>query len=509
MKHYKILYQLARALQSEHRFEDLPAFLLKRAVRHVEARRGFIVVSEEGDFREKSHIGYSEDGPDSEQRRFSRSLVRKALREGKMIQSQNLAGDARFAAAESARALGGIPVLAAPLRWQGAVYAVIYLEKGDQDPPFDEDQQLFLSELADLAGQALHNALELRRLERLRLQHDDFFTRYDFEGLVGRHPAMIALFELIAQVADSDATLLVRGETGTGKELVARSLYKNSGRRHKPFVTLHCGALPETLFEAELFGHEKGAFTGADRHRAGRIAEAAGGTLFIDEVAEMPIAVQAKLLRFFQSGEVQRIGADQVETVDVRIIAATHQDLEDLVERGSFRRDLYYRLNVVQLELPPLRKRKSDIPFLIDAFLDRYWKKPVKPSLSHAALTALTSYDYPGNVRELAHLIERACLLTRDARIDLDALPEPIRRAGEVVRTGEEPILFPELTNDALKSMRDRAGKAAVNRVEIAFLEKLMARFGDDVAAAAEHAGMQKTYLYKLLARHDLRKPSR
>src|SRR5262249_33633966 len=231
-------------------------------------------------------------------------------------------------------------------------------------------------------------------------------------GIVTRDPHMLELLRVVAQVADSEATVLVRGETGTGKELIARALHVNSGRRRRPFVILHCSALPASLLESELFGHIRGAFTGAERDRAGRIAQADGGTLFLDEVGEIPAEAQAKLLRFLQFGEIMRVGSDKVEKVDVRVVAATHQDLDAMIRERRFRQDLYFRLKVVELTVPPLRERPGDILLLADAFLQKKWRRPnERPRLTARAEKALVAHAWPGNVRELEGLIERACLL--------------------------------------------------------------------------------------------------
>jgi transcriptional regulator with GAF, ATPase, and Fis domain len=385
------------------------------------------------------------------------------------------------------------------LQYRDHIYAVIYLEKDSDCGSFSDLEREFLHQFAEMAGLSLHIALERKAFKDLSSgESPALFNQFDFGGIVGRHPNMLSLLELVGQVADSDAGVLIHGETGTGKELIARAVYRNSPRRDKPFVTIHCGALPENLFESELFGHRKGAFTGAMRDRAGRIAQAAGGTLFIDEVAEIPLAVQAKLLRFFQFGEFQRVGSDRAEQVDLRIISATHRDIPTMIKEGTFREDLYYRLKVVELKIPPLRERRSDIPLLAASFLKKYWKREGEPHLTEAAMHALGGYHFPGNVRELDHLIERVCLLTKSAEIDLGELPE------EVV-AGEAAAMPATLTNEWLKDARFQASRQAADEVEKRFLKTLLQHHDGNIAAAAEAAGMQKTYLYKLLNRHDLR----
>ncbi len=323
-----------------------------------------------------------------------------------------------------------------------------------------------------------------------------------FDDIVGSHPKLLACLETVRQVAGTNATVLIRGETGTGKELIARALYQHSSRCRRPFATIHCSALPESLLEAELFGHKKGAFTGAHADRAGRIAQANGGTLFIDEVGELPPQTQAKLLRFFQFGEIQRVGSDRVEKVDVRVVAATHRNLEDMIEQGGFREDLYYRLKVVEIELPPLRERRADIPLLAKCFLEKYWQGEGEPVLLRETLMILEDYAYPGNVRELAHLVERACLLARTSELTPNLLPAEVLES--FGRSGERHAAFPALTNEVLKEARQRACKQASDEVERLFLERLLDRH-EDVAAASRCSGIQRTYLHKLLTKHSLR----
>ncbi len=243
--------------------------------------------------------------------------------------------------------------------------------------------------------------------------------------VIGDSPAMKELLSLVRRMARTPWTVLVRGETGTGKELVGRLLHSLSPRQAAPFVELNCAAVPENLFESELFGHEKGAFTGADSRRKGRFELAQNGTLFLDEVGELPLNLQAKLLRALQENRISRVGSEQDIEVDVRVVAATNRDLKKMVAEGKGREDLFYRLNVLELEIPPLRQRKEDIPALVDFFLQKYAFEPV--TISRAALDALVKYSFPGNIRELEHLIQRVVALTRSTKIMPSDLPREIR----------------------------------------------------------------------------------
>ena len=508
MAEYKALFHILKSLQIDENRDGLPQRLLDQVIEFTGAQKGFIVVQEHGSFHEKYQVRFDRNRLSALKRKFSRSLVREAIRSREIVFSHDLSEDRRFADATSVAEFGRSSILVAPLGFKNDVLAVVYLEREPLAGPFDQNANYFMKEFVEIAGFALHKALKIENLEQFKRLHErDFLARYNFEGIITRHPKMIRLLEAVAQVAQSDATVLIRGETGTGKELIAKALYLNSKRAHRPFATLHCGALPESLFESELFGHKRGAFTGASSDRIGRISQASEGTLFIDEVAEIPLPSQAKLLRFFQFGEFQRIGSDHVEHVDVRIVAATHRNLEEMIEQGAYRQDLYYRLNVLELEIPPLRERLSDIPLLTAFFLKQYWpKKDEVPELSTEAAEALEQYQYPGNVRELAHVLERACVLAREPVIGLDLLPKAIKenyRKSKLSLNGmEENIHFSTYSNQELKAARDAAGKIAVEKVELAYLQGLLAMHDGQVAKAAKAAGMQRTYLYRLIAKY-------
>jgi DNA-binding NtrC family response regulator len=266
--------------------------------------------------------------------------------------------------------------------------------------------------------------VQLARRERQWVQQ----LRYESPRyrLVGSSPAIRRVVQLIEKVAPTDSTVLVRGASGTGKELVARALHSNSPRGDRPLVTINCAALQETLLESELFGHEKGAFTGAVQAKTGLFEVAEGGTLFIDEIAEMAPGLQAKLLRVLEDGHYRRVGATQEVQADVRVVAATNKALEDEIKAGRFREDLYYRLNVVAIELPPLRERPGDIPELVEHFLTTRQLGPTRFAVQAEALEALVRYDWPGNVRELANVLERAQILAENHIITLDDLPETL-----------------------------------------------------------------------------------
>lgn len=276
----------------------------------------------------------------------------------------------------------------------------------------------------------LARALEHKQLvSENRLLREQLAERFKFEQIISVSEAMEVALNIAGRAASSKATVLITGESGTGKELIARAIHQASPRKNAPFVAVNCAALADNLLESELFGHEKGAFTGADRLRKGRFELAEKGTLFIDEVGEMPLTTQVKLLRVLQEQTFERVGGAESITVDIRIVAATNRNLEEMIEAGRFRDDLYYRLNVVRIHIPPLRQRKADIPLLVDYFLKKYATENQKNivSVSREAMDHLMKYEYPGNVRELENIIEQAVVLSRNPIISVHDLPLTVR----------------------------------------------------------------------------------
>jgi DNA-binding NtrC family response regulator len=356
--------------------------------------------------------------------------------------------------------------------------AVDYLPK-----PFDNDE-------VRVVVRRVIETVQLKRDHRRLLEQVQ--GDFGFEQIVGRSPSMRRVFEVIAKVADADVTVLIRGESGTGKELVANALHYRSPRRGKPMIKMNCAALSRELVESELFGHERGAFTGAIARREGKFEAAHGGTLFLDEVGDMPLETQAKLLRALQEREFERVGGNQTLKVDVRVIAATNQDLEVAVRSGKFREDLYYRLRVVELVIPPLAERREDIPLLIDHFLrdaaERF-NRPPKPFTS-AALRACVERDWKGNVRELRSAVEQALLLSSGAEIDV----------ADLFQTPAAPVSAVAASAAAADTLSFRDAKAAVvESFERDFLLNALRRHGGNISKAAEEIGMYRQNLQQKL----------
>jgi DNA-binding NtrC family response regulator len=343
---------------------------------------------------------------------------------------------------------------------------------------------------------AVRRAVERRRLvERNRALERQIAVSDRFKGIVGTTPAMRELFGLVESVAPTDATVLLLGESGTGKEMLARAIHERSARAGGPFVPINCSALTDTLLESELFGHVRGAFTGASTSRIGVFEEASRGTLFLDEIGDISAAMQVRLLRALQEGEIKPVGSTEIRKVDVRVVAATNRDLEAAARAGNFRQDLYYRLNVVPLELPPLRQRPEDIPLLVHHFLLRYAAKFGKPvsRLAPEALEALQSYQWPGNVRELENVVQRAVVLASGDVVTPALLPTSVRQD----RAGAEPVRRFDLPFAQAK-------QAAVEEFERQYLEEALRRSGGRIAEAARLSGLDKSNFRRLVRRHHL-----
>src|SRR5438270_7024063 len=314
------------------------------------------------------------------------------------------------------------------------------------------------------------------------------------QPIVGQSPSLRATLDIIRQAAPSSATVLRLGESGTGKELFARALHEHSPRAGGPFVPINCAAIPETILESELFGYERGAFTGAVQRKEGRIERAQGGTLFLDEVGELSPAVQVKLLRFLQEGEIERLGGAAAIKVDCRVVAATNRDLGARVKDGGFREDLFYRLNVIQVVLPPLRDRVEDVPLLADHFVARYAAKNAKPvrALTATALEALEAYPWPGNVRELENAIERAVVLAQGAELDVDALPDAVQNAA---RAGPRPAIPAALEGRTLTI----ALGTPMDEIELRVIRETLRHTKGDKNLAAQLLGIAARTIYRKL----------
>jgi len=509
------LLSLSRQLNSELRLEPLLDQVIDAAVELTRAERAMLVLAggdsglEVVTARNASQRMASLDRAGAG---LSRAIIDRAVHHGEVVVTAHAESDERFDTSASVAAMGLRSVLAVPLRAKREVLGALYLDHRFRRDAFDDGAVATVRELADIAGVAIGNARlldEKRRREdeiaalnaRLRQEVestrgalDDALAklatenerrlRHDYDTIIGRSPAMLELLQLVDRATDTDLPVVIYGESGTGKELVARALHGNGARHAGAFVAVNCGALPEPLLESELFGHARGAFTGAARDRRGLFEVADGGTLFLDELADTSLAMQAKLLRVLQEGELRRVGDDRVRTVNVRVVAASNRPLEALVKSGRFREDLYYRLNVVSVRMPPLRERLDDLPDLCEHVLAR--TQP-RVALSPEALDVLQRYGWPGNVRELENELARAAALCAGVITPTD-LSERLRNA--------PPLQASPSSQLALRPQ--------VESLERTLLTRALEATGGNQSQAAKLLGLSRYGLQKKLKRYGM-----
>jgi len=389
---------------------------------------------------------------------ISRTVIRLVQEEQSAFLSNDILQDPKLALPNSLMEQKITSLIAVPLIWLNRLQGVLYMDTGDSGVVFDEDHLQLSSGIAAIGAAAFDG---LQRLESLQRDHEQLIQELKItHSMIGESRSMETVYGMIEKVALSDATILITGETGTGKELTARAIHLNSSRSNKLFVAINCANLSDTLLESELFGYEKGAFTGAHALKKGKLESADGGTLFLDEISELSVSLQARLLRVLQEREFERLGGLRPIRVDIRIISATNQDLDSAVASGRFRQDLYFRMNVVQILMPPLRERREDIPLLASYFVGKYAKKCGRKiiGLSQEALQGLMDYDWPGNVRELENAIERAAVLGTEETILLEDLPETVLESGS---PHQSVIQYQELLRETKRKMIDQALKQA------------------------------------------------
>jgi Nif-specific regulatory protein len=483
--------------------------LLEHIVEATGAERGFVLAylpeSTEADILAARN--FRTTNLSLEEYDFSRTLLGEVFRRGESLLVEDAQGELPFAAEASVRRLELKSVLAVPLAQGGRTVGALYLENNSAPCAFGDEERRLLEQVARFAVFYLRHA-RLLPAAFSRESRVFFDASKATEGLVGEDPKIVALHELVSRVADSHATVLVEGESGTGKELVARALHYQSARRARPFVAINCAAIPENLLESELFGHEKGSFTGATERRIGLVEQASGGTLFLDEVSELAYPLQAKLLRFLQSGEFHRVGARAGERVDVRVVAATGKDLRALASAGKFQEALYYRLNVIPLSLPPLRARKGDIPLLVHHFVEKFsaaYGRSVR--VEPEVLFVLEEYPFPGNVRELENLIHRLVALAPDDVIRVGDLPaEVLDLTPRRVNLAKDPLY--KILGTAPADLADlRRRRAEVRRVlaeqERELAERAVEETGGNLTEAAARMKVHRVTLHKMLRKNE------
>jgi len=397
--------------------------------------------------------------------------------------------------------LGGRAALVAPVRVGGHTFGLLGLVWSQAREGFEDHEVALVEGIADQIGTALERDQLSAEIMHLR---SALHERYGEERIIGQTPAIRRAIELALSVADTQTTVLIEGESGTGKELLANLIHFNSGREDQPYVKLNCGAIPETLLESELFGHEKGAFTDARALRRGRFEEADGGTLFLDEVGEMSPSAQVKLLRVLQDGELTRVGGSEVIKTDVRVLAASNVDLKRAVELGSFRQDLFYRLSVFPIKLPSLRERPEDIHPLVIHFLEHYKQKTNRfvSGISKDALQAFITYDWPGNVRELENAIERAVIIASGRAIELEDLPEAISKIALQERDRIK-VERAKAASEGRTTTFEITVPSSMEEIERQAIEATLDYTGGDKSHAAKALGIGRKTLYRKLEQYN------
>ena len=449
-----------------------------------------------------------------------RGIAGWVVREGKSVLVSDVKMDKRFyAEVDEITGFATKSVLCVPLHGKDDTLGVLEVVN-KRGGVFSEADERLLEAMASNISFSIERSYLYQDLQRsealLRRQNAELGQAIKQERLskdiIGFSGQMMNVLKRARQVALTDSTVLICGETGTGKELLARAIHGISPRSLGHFVPINCAAIPENLLESMLFGHEKGAFTGAIARTVGCFEEASAGTLFLDEIADMPSNLQAKLLRVVEEGFVRPLGSAVDVRTDVRLIAATHQDLTRLMEQGRFRRDLYYRLRVFNIEIPPLRERKEDIPALVDHFITDYNERLGRriEGIEDAALDILYSYDYPGNVRQLRHFVECAMIVSRGDMITICDLPKeilPAAASNRKLASSQETFSIPK-NNEELKAAKAEARQEAGKEIERLFLMELLSKTCGNMSEAARQAGMNRSWLEQMIGRHRI-EPSR
>jgi Nif-specific regulatory protein len=475
------LLKISRVVHAIRDLEELQAQLLDLIFEVVPAGRGAILLSEGSAQEFNCLYARTRHSGQPQLVRVSRTIARRVMKENVAILGVDVPSTGGLREVESLVTSDVRSLLCVPLSVFQRIIGCIYLDSTSATNRFSEDHLQLMAAVAGISAVALDNA---RRVQWLEEENQRLTTEVRQEqSLVGESARIKEIFQFLARVAPTESTVLITGESGTGKELAARALHRNSHRSGKPFVAINCAAIPETLLESDLFGHERGAFTGASAQKKGRLEVADTGVVFLDEIGELAPALQVKLLRVLQEREFERVGGTHPIKIDVRLIAATNRDLEEAVKKGEFRQDLYYRLAVVKLTMPPLRERREDIPMLTRHFVQKDAKRcKVKPKpVSREAMAALVNYEWPGNVRELENAIERALVMGSSDTVLLEDLPESLLEQAP-----------PEEFNE---------GKyhASVKELKKRMIMDAVEQTGGNYVEAAGILGVHANYLHRLI----------
>lgn len=489
---YERLYASGILFQSETEMISLMEKAIETVVKELEADEGFIVLVNEQQVFDTIVSKNMDPEIEHSAKEMSTSIITNTFASLQPLRLNSLKVEDEFSVKHSVVSLGLTAAICVPLVSGQKVLGAVYIDRRNKTMPFKDSDLTFLIAFAKQIVKGLEVSLEIRELEEKledKPKQDFALLRNEFksDGMIGSSSKLFSVLKLASRVSDTDASVLVLGENGTGKELLARAIHENSRRVNKPFIAVNCGAIPSDLLESELFGYESGAFTGAVKSKPGRLEIADGGTIFLDEIGEMSVNLQAKLLRVIQTKEIERLGGIESKKIDVRFIAATNRDLNAMIADKAFREDLYYRLKVIEVVLPPLRERREDIEELSKHFLNKFSNGNNPHQFSEEALFILERYDWPGNVRELENVVQRSVILSKENVILPTDLPPEIFT--------EE---FKDFEINTHKTLAD-----AENDFRRMYLIKTIRKAGSK-SDAAKILGINRSHLHKLISQLDI-----
>ena len=486
------LYASGILFQSETEMKRLMEKAIDTVVTELNADEGFIVLVDDKLNIDTIVAKNMEPENEPEAKELSTTIINDTIKNIKPSQLSQLQANSNFGSKHSIVSLGLKAALCVPLVSNSKVLGAVYLDRRNAEMPFKESDLTFLLSFANQIVKGIEVSKEIDTLEEKlanvpSTSFKELREEFKSDYIIGSSRKLYDVLNLASKVSDTDVSILLLGENGTGKDLLAQAIHNNSKRKDKPFVAVNCGAIPSDLLESELFGYESGAFTGANKSKPGRLESADGGTVFLDEIGEMSVNLQAKLLRVIQTKEIERLGSVNSKKIDVRFIAATNQDISKMIEEKRFREDLYYRLKVIEIYIPPLRERKEDVEDLVHYFLKKYSKENKELTIADEAVEILESYNWAGNIRELENVIQRAVILCPDSEIKIENLPSEIIDDKESVsNTAEERTL-----SEAETEFRKR------------FILRVL-RKTESKSEAAKVLGINRSHLHKLLSQLDI-----
>jgi len=508
-----LLIELITSLEKTFELENIFDFIMKKLSENFGIIRGMLVTFENKELNVLSVLRAFNISEAERQRgiyKIGEGIIGKVAKFGLPISIKNIHKEKEFLNRMQIRRDKNIPVsfIAVPIKIEGIVVGVFAVEKRFEDEQTLKEDEEILIILSNFVGGKIKNISNLIKEkenlveENIQLKHE-LSKNYCFKNIIGKNKKMIEIYKLIESIADSMASVLILGESGTGKELVARAIHYASSRRDGPFVSINCASIPETLLESELFGYKKGAFTGAINDKKGKFLLASGGTLFLDEIGDMPLYLQAKILRALQEKEIEPIGSETKIKIDIRLISATNKPIDLWVKEGKFREDLYYRINVIEIKLPPLKERKDDIPLLVKHFIQKYSeinKRNVK-RISEEALLMLTNYEWPGNVRELENVIERAVLLCTGDTIDVKDLPPYLQPKEEIPELYISKWIEKVINNP---SMERKVYDFIIGNIEKEVISKALLKFNRNQLQTSDFLGINRNTLRSKIEKYSL-----